>query len=1026
MRDTNIWIFNSGMSFSGNPKWLFLYIIKHRPEITPYWFCYNKESMQYIRKLGYQAYLFQSVYARKIGEKAGVYVVDQRKEVFQKYLRGIIILNLWHGVGCKTIEKYIDSGVLNERIAKKYIQNMQIYKNNELFLVTSPLMEKHFMEQCNLDNTQIVRGGYPCCAFKEEIITYDHNILKGKNLSSNTKIAIYAPTYRKNSLTNFFVDAIPQIERLIECLKENDIVLIFKLHPKMENDFQYHNIKELYFHCPQLIFWDNSNDIYEIFNKIDLAIIDYSSIFYDLLACNVKHFIRYIFEYDNKENITDFALDYMEMTCGTICTDFNDLLKAIADYPNKNYDIELKRIKKLFWEYADIYSLDSIVDRAKSFSIDDKEELPTLYSFDIFDTLIGRSTLLPIGVFWYVQDKMNESSIEFPRYLKENYFKVRPWCEKDVREYYNKSTLYRNSDRLEITFDLIFEHMQNVYQLNEEQITLLKEWELEGEFKSSIPIEQNISILKELVEKKETVVLISDMYLPIKFIKKLLAKADPILEQLPLFLSSESGNQKTTKKLFLEVYHQINYNFGSWVHYGDNQKADIDMPKKLGIKTIKIKEKTFNTFEKKILDFIHSYDAYQVCKMMLDIRTEPNGYTGVEHFAFRQVSFYFVPYINWVIHHAIERGITCLYFISRDGYHLKRIADTIIEEKNYKVRTKYIYGSRKAWRIPSLIDSIDEEFWSNFGNFVDINDYKHLLEASALTDELFIELFPELSYLKKEKKISPKMMPMIREVFRASERYCSYLLDIAKEQRKNVQKYLLQEIDFSEKYAFVEFWGRGYTQTCLAKLLWDIQRKVEDNIFYYARSIYPTHKNLIRYNFTGNTFSLVFIENIFANLPYQSVKNYMETDKGIEPVFVPNENNVELHEALEKYLPYFAKNYVNLEFQNEEAINRALFDFGLSYFHRNPNDPIWIRYFAGLKDAVSSYKEPIAWAPPMRWKDVFGILCGKKFITKNKNWSIKQSSKSIKKAYSFYSKRLKGKKVVKKLRKVLLVIFGKR
>ena len=82
MRDTNIWIFNSGMSFSGNPKWLFLYIIKHRPEITPYWFCYNKESMQYIRKLGYQAYLFQSVYARKIGEKAGVYVVDQRKEVF--------------------------------------------------------------------------------------------------------------------------------------------------------------------------------------------------------------------------------------------------------------------------------------------------------------------------------------------------------------------------------------------------------------------------------------------------------------------------------------------------------------------------------------------------------------------------------------------------------------------------------------------------------------------------------------------------------------------------------------------------------------------------------------------------------------------------------------------------------------------------------------------------------------------------------------------------------------------------------
>lgn len=1025
MRDTNIWIFNSGMSFSGNPKWLFLYIIKHRPEITPYWFCYNKESMQYIRKLGYQAYLFRSSKAKEIGEKAGVYVVNQRKEVFQNYLKGITILNLWHGVGCKTIEKNVRSGILEEGIVKKNIVNLNTYRNNELFLVTSPLMEKHFIEQCNIKEEKIIRGGYPCCFYNEKITTFDHDILKEKYISRDTKIAIYTPTYRENSLTNFFTIAIPDMESLAENLKKNNMVLIFKLHPNMEKDFQYLNIKKMYANSPQFIFWDNSNDIYEIFDKIDLAIIDYSSIFYDMLAHGIKYFIRYIFDYDNKENIRDFALDYIEMTCGLVCKDFNSLLRALSDYQNKNLENEIIKIKKLFWEYADIYSLDSIVDRAKSFLIDNEEELPTLYSFDIFDTLIGRSTLLPIGVFWYVQNKINESSIEFPRYLKENYFKIRPWCERDVREYYNKSTLYRNNDRLEITFDLIFEHMQNVYQLNEKQITLLKEWELEGEFKSSIPIEKNISILRELVEQKETVVLISDMYLPIKFIKKLLAKADPILEQLPLFLSSESGNQKTTKKLFIEVYHQINYNFGKWIHYGDNQKADIDMPKKLGIKTIKIKEKTFNTFEKRILDFIHSYDAYQVCKMMLDIRTELNGHAGVEHFAFRQVSFYFVPYINWAIHHAIEQGFTCLYFISRDGYHLKRIADTIIEEKNYRIKTKYIYGSRKAWRIPSLIDSIDEEFWSNFGNFVDINDYKHLLEASALTDELFMELFPELSYLREEKKISPKMIPMIREVFRASERYCSYLLDIAKEQRKNVQKYLLQEIDFSEKYAFVEFWGRGYTQTCLAKLLWDIQGKVEDNVFYYARSIYPTHENLIRYNFTGNTFSLVFIENIFANLPYRSVKDYMETDKGIEPVLVPNENNVELHEALENYLPYFAKNYVNLEFQNEEAINRALFDFGLSYFHRHPNDPIWIRYFAGLKDSISSYKEPIAWAPPMEWKDVFGILCGKKFITKNKNWSIKQSSKSIKKAYSFYSKRLKGKKIVKRLRKVLLVIFGK-
>ena len=384
MREKNIWIFNAGMSFSGNPKWLFLYIKKHRPEITPYWFCYNKELMQLIRKLGYQAYLFHSDQAKKIGEKAGVYVVDQRKEVFQKYLEGITILNLWHGVGCKVIEKYIDSGILNERIAKKYIENMSFYKNNELFLVTSSLMEKHFTKQCDLNDSQIVRGGYPCCFLEDEVTTYDHDILKGKHLSSDTKVAIYAPTYRKNSLTNFFADAIPRIKSLAECLKKKNMVLIFKLHPKMENDFQYHNMKECYADCPQFIFWDNSNDIYEIFHKIDLAIVDYSSIFYDMLARGVKHFIRYIFEYDNQENITDFALDYMEMTCGPICRNFDSLLEAISNYEEVCLDKELERIKRLFWEYADTYSLDNIVDRAISFQIDNNKELPVLYSFDIF------------------------------------------------------------------------------------------------------------------------------------------------------------------------------------------------------------------------------------------------------------------------------------------------------------------------------------------------------------------------------------------------------------------------------------------------------------------------------------------------------------------------------------------------------------------------------------------------------------------------------------------------------------------
>ena len=38
MRDKKIWIFNAGNAFDGNPKWLFMYIVNYRKDITPYWF----------------------------------------------------------------------------------------------------------------------------------------------------------------------------------------------------------------------------------------------------------------------------------------------------------------------------------------------------------------------------------------------------------------------------------------------------------------------------------------------------------------------------------------------------------------------------------------------------------------------------------------------------------------------------------------------------------------------------------------------------------------------------------------------------------------------------------------------------------------------------------------------------------------------------------------------------------------------------------------------------------------------------
>ncbi len=1004
MRDRKVWIFNAGASFDGNPKWLFLYLVHYRKDIEPYWFCYTKSSRDSIRKLGYQAYCFDSKEAAKIGARAGVYVVNQFKEVFQDYLDGITILNLWHGVGCKTVEKKVDTGILNDRIAKKYIQYGDRYQKYGLFLVSSPLMEEHFKVQCGLKEKNIIRAGYPCCIYPDQVATFDHDFLQGRNLPADTKIAVYAPTYRDACAEHFFGAAIPDMEKLVATLERNHFVLIFKLHPKMMDDFEYKNIATRYKDNPWLIFWNNDHDFYEVMDRVDFAIVDYSSIFYDMIERGIRNFARYIFDYDAGA-MRDFALDYMSHTCGTVVRDFDALCQLFENEAYKTNPAELAGIRDAFWHYSNENSLETIVNAALNFTPDENDTLPNFYSFDIFDTLLGRKTLSPGGVFRYVQDQIKTSDLGFSKYVSENYTKIRAWAEANAREYYNKSVEYRQEKRTEITFDMIFDRIQDVYGVTDIQRKALQTWELECEYETSIPLPK-IQDVKRLLLAGENVVLISDMYLPKEFVQRLLRKADPLLTELPLFLSSDIGTQKSKRDLFVDVYHAVDYAYANWYHYGDSKTADGTIPNWLGIQTFNHEVPKFDRYENALTNFSNTYDAYLVSGLLTRFRESHSAVEDV--YAYCYVSLYWVPYLSWTIEDAIRCGTKCLYFISRDGYHLKRIADALIDARGLSIRTRYIYGSRKAWRIPSQCNGIDEEFFGPFGNFVGVSDYTTLLEAAGMTEDTFAAYFPELLYLKDKKDIPPEEMDRVKETFSLSQKYREYLRAYAQKESEIVLAYLRQEIDFTEPYAFVEYWGRGYTQTCLQKLLQAATGHDEEVAFYYARSIYPTQGNCIRYNFTGNNYSMIFIESIFANLPYETVKRYQVAANGkIEPVLTTCENNAAIHQSLCRYLPEFARDYAALPFLDEANIRSVLFDFGLSFFHRNKRADIFLQTLATLQDAVGLFDDKVEYARGVKTRDILKWLGGGHFYTKDFGMSFEKSGGLFQKAYRFYCLHVK-------------------
>ena len=55
-------------------------------------------------------------------------------------------------------------------------------------------------------------------------------------------------------------------------------------------------------------------------------------------------------------------------------------------------------------------------------------------------------------------------------------------------------------------------------------------------------------------------------------------------------------------------------------------------------------------------------------------------------------------YVKWLLNICINNGIRRLYFISRDGYVLKKIADIIIESREMDIQTHYLYASRRVMR----------------------------------------------------------------------------------------------------------------------------------------------------------------------------------------------------------------------------------------------------------------------------------------------------------------------------------------
>ncbi len=319
-----------------------------------------------------------------------------------------------------------------------------------------------------------------------------------------------------------------------------------------------------------------------------------------------------------------------------------------------------------------------------------------MVSFDIFDTLITRTVWEPSGTFLLVQEKLADLHCETPclDYIRNNYALLR----KNAEIYARKAAAYVG--REEVTLDEIYGVFARMTQASAEAVEKMKQLEIRTEIENSVPVCRNIALLKTYLSRKEEVVLISDMYLPKEAVRRLLSKADPVLGELPLYLSCEYGKTKHSGSLYVQVKKERDIGYAGWTHYGDHAVSDVKIPEMLGMKAVPVKlAGGFGTQGFPGADKISGETVLQLFLGVSRNVIENHSLGDTQRIGASFGGWLLYPYVDWIVRTSAESGYDRLFFIARDGFVLKKIADEMIAAGHYKIETKYLYGSRKAWRV---------------------------------------------------------------------------------------------------------------------------------------------------------------------------------------------------------------------------------------------------------------------------------------------------------------------------------------
>ena len=324
--DYHTWIFSSvgNCNFNYNSKYLFLYVQKNLPQIRPRFVMNDAAKRSQLEKEYGTEYFLDGTTKDGLKQilKAGVWFTSAGLPAYEwSGDARRIVVNLWHGIPLKKIallEEHASSfqKLYFRRIfSKKYSYVLTTSTHLVPVMAKSLGVEEKIVKVWGQPRNDVIMKGRQ----KEEL--FDFLNIQGQD----TKLVLYAPTYRDHGTTRLFPFEDYQKQELEEFLQEKKIHICIRMHLEETIEKEKYLSKNLHFVNEDVI-----DDIAQWMGCFDLLITDYSSIYLDYLLLD-KPMI--FLPYDKEEYLKDRGMNYSydEVTPGAKPETQKQLLINIED-----------------------------------------------------------------------------------------------------------------------------------------------------------------------------------------------------------------------------------------------------------------------------------------------------------------------------------------------------------------------------------------------------------------------------------------------------------------------------------------------------------------------------------------------------------------------------------------------------------------------------------------------------------------------------------------------------------------------